>query len=369
MAAFEILLMSDGSSLFRTLAWALESKSYGVAEVSSPVAAIESLTLKDYDLLIAKLPLDSHSGMDVVKWARKLNPETRIIAVGEDHQVAFPLDAYRLKLDDFILMPCSPAELWRRVAACLGGLQTKTAQEDSQVRLAAINERVLNKLAVMLHDVRSSMVSISAALKLVMEDTEGQLQDGAAQRIREVHSRVKKAVGLSEEYLAQLLAGNEDVALGAEMLDLNNEIVEPILDEFSEEIQDHRIVIDNRLNAQPAATIPIKGSKLYLKSVFRNLLSNGIKHGGDGCTIVIDLEDRGANCCLQVFNSGRTAPEEDQPLLFSGSRRAEKGNGTRSQRLGLGLRLVKEIIKEQGGDIWYEPKNDGSNCVITLPHC
>jgi signal transduction histidine kinase len=369
MAAFEILLMSDGSSLFRTLAWALESKSYGVAEVSSPEAAIESLALKDYDLLIATLPLNSHSGMDVVKRARKLNPETRIIAVGEDHQVAFPLDAYHLKLDDYILTPCSHAELWRRVAACLGSQQARAAQSESQVRLAAINERVLNKLAVMLHDVRSSMVSISAALKLAMRDSAGQMQEGAAQKIQEVHSRVKKAVGLSEEYLAQILSGNEDVVLGAEMLDLNNEIVEPILDEFSEEIQDHRIVIDNRLSAQPAATIPIKGSKLYLKSVFRNLLSNGIKHGGDGCTIVIDLEDRGANCCLQVFNSGRPVLEENQPVLFPGSRLAGKGGGARRQGLGLGLRLVKELIKEQGRDIWYEPKNDGSNYVITLPHC
>jgi len=369
MAAFEILLMSDGSSLFRTLAWALESKSYGVAEVSSPEAAIESLALKDYDLLIAKLPLDSHSGMDVVKRARKLNPETRIIAVGEDHQVAFPLDAYHLKLDDYILMPCSPAELWRRVASCLGSVQARAAQSDSMVRLAAINERVLNKLSLMLHDVRSSMVSISAALKLVMRETEGQLQEGAAQKIQEVHSRVKKAVGVSEEYMAQLLAGNEDVVLGVELLDLNNEIVEPILDEFSEEIQDHRIVIDNRLNAQPAATIPVKGSKLYLKSVFRNLLSNGIQHGGDGCTIVIDLEDRGANCCLQVFNSGRQVLEENQPVLFPGSRRAQKGDGPRRQGLGLGLRLVKEIMKEQGGDLWFEPKHDGSNYVISLPHC
>lgn len=369
MAAFEILMLSDGSSLFRTLAWALESKGYGVAAVSSPEAAIESLAFKNYDLLIAKLALDSHSGMDVVKRARKLNPETRIIAVGGDRQVAFPLDAYRLKLDDYILMPCSPAELWRRVAGCLGSLQAVTSQSDSQVQLAAINERVLNKLALMFHDIRSSMVSTSAALKLLIRGAHGNMNEGAAQKIQEVHSRVKKIVGLSEEYMTQLLSGNNDVSLGAELLDLKKEIIEPILDEFLEEIQDHGIIIENRLNALPAATIPVKGSKLYLKSVFRNLLSNGIKHGGDGCTIIIDLEDRGANFCLQVFNSGQPVPEENQPLLFSHSRRPEKGDGARGQGLGLGLRLVKEILKEQGGDLWYEPKNDGSNFVITLPNC
>ena len=189
------------------------------------------------------------------------------------------------------------------------------------------------------------------------------------QKVQELHSRMKKIVGVSEEYMAQLLSGNNDVTLGAELVDLREEIVAPILDEFLEDIQDHRITIDNRLQALPGAAIPIKGSKLYLKSVFRNLLSNGIKYGGDGCTIVIDLEERGANCCLKVWNSGQPVFEEGKSLLFPGSRHAVQEVGTRSQGLGLGLRLVKDLIKEHGGDIWYEPKNDGSNFVITLPQC
>lgn len=97
-------------------------------------------------------------------------------------------------------------------------------------------------------------------------------------------------------------------------------------------------------------------------------MSNSIKYGGDGCTISIDLEKQGANSCLKVFNSGQPVSEENRPLVFSPSRRSRKGDQARSQGLGLGLRFVKEIIKEQGGDICYEAQNNGSNFVITLPH-
>ena len=114
-----------------------------------------------------------------------------------------------------------------------------------------------------------------------------------------------------------------------------------------------------------AADIPIKGSKFYLQSVFRNLLSNGIKHGGDGCTIVIDLEERGGNCHLKVYNTGDPLPEENRALLFSRSRRRAKED--KSQ--GLGLYLVRDIMKDYGGDIWYEAQNGGSNFVITFPNC
>jgi DNA-binding NtrC family response regulator len=195
MATFEILMLDDGSSLFRTLAWVLDYKGYGVVTVSAPEAALESLVTKNYDLLIAKLTLDPENSMDVVKRAKKLNPETRIIVVGGDNQVAFPLEAYRLRIDDYVLMPCTPAELWRRVANCLGSLAAKRPESDSQVRLAAINEQVLNKLAVMFHDMRGSMVSTSAALKLLLRGVHGDMDEGVARKIREVSSRVKKLIG------------------------------------------------------------------------------------------------------------------------------------------------------------------------------
>lgn len=46
-----------------------------------------------------------------------------------------------------------------------------------------------------------------------------------------------------------------------------------------------------------------------------------------------------------------------------GSRRGSKEPG----RLGLGLYFTKKILQEQGGDISYEPKDNGSNFVVTLP--
>lgn len=367
MAAYEILLLDQGSSLFYALTWALESKGCQVATAASPEAAIELLARKNYDLLITKLTPEMPEGLEVAQRARKLNPDIKIMVVGGDNQVAFPLEAYRLQIDDYVLMPCTPAELWRRAARCLETLEAKSRESDSQVRLAAINERVLHKLAIMFHDIRSSMVSTSAALKLLLRGLHGTLTPEAAHKVRDIHSRISKTVGLSEEYLAHLFAGNRDVTLNDELVDLRGEIVAPVLEEFAEEIQDRGITIDNRLQDWPGATIPIKGVKLYLKSVIRNLLSNGINYGGEGATIIIDLERQDAHCCLKVWNSRGPVYEENQPLLFPGFGGVVKGGESRG--LGLGLRLVKDLIQSQGGDIWYEPKNDGSNFVVNLPHC
>jgi len=36
--------------------------------------------------------------------------------------------------------------------------------------------------------------------------------------------------------------------------------------------------------------------------------------------------------------------------------------------MGLGLYLSRDIVSQHGGDLRYEPRQDGSNFVVTLPH-
>jgi signal transduction histidine kinase len=105
---------------------------------------------------------------------------------------------------------------------------------------------------------------------------------------------------------------------------------------------------------------------LWLKSVFRNLINNGIKHGGRGCTIMVALETQGSACRLNVYNTGQTVPEASRSRLFSPIR-SMRPSKNRSQGLGLGLSLSRDVIQYYGGDIWYEPQKDGSNFVMSLP--
>ena len=100
--------------------------------------------------------------------------------------------------------------------------------------------------------------------------------------------------------------------------------------------------------------------------MFRNLINNGIKYGGPGCTIVVDCEMQGSNSRLTVYNTGQTVPEALRSMLFSPVRSKEPSK-KRRQGMGLGLSLSRDIIQNYGGDIWYEAKKGGSNFVISLP--
>jgi signal transduction histidine kinase len=108
-------------------------------------------------------------------------------------------------------------------------------------------------------------------------------------------------------------------------------------------------------------------NKVWLKTVFRNLVKNAIHYGDWGGMISFGFEDRVSVYHLNVYNSGETIPEERRDKLFAkfshiGNNDSEKSNG-----MGLGLYLVKKIIQRHGGDIWYEAKEHGSNFVMTIP--
>jgi signal transduction histidine kinase len=366
MAKHEILLIGDGSHLFRTIGWVLEYKGYTVRIAASPEAALEALVKKNYDLVIARITLEALDGLDILKRAKKLNPEVKVIILSGNHEVTLPMEAYQIEVDDYILMPVSPIELWRRVSHCLEILDLKPVSGlGTQPQTA--DGKLLNRLLLMFHDIRGSMVSTAASLKLLGRGTYGDLGPEAKAKVHEVSKRVENLIQLTEEWMGKAWEQVSDGEIKQEILDLKQDIVQPVLAELAPEFQEYDINLDNRLESHLEEMIAVKGSRLWLKSVFRNLINNGIKHGGRGCSIVIDCERRGLHCRLNVQNSGKAIPEEYRSLLFSNQRMKTRRARSHNRDLGIGLYLSRDVVHSHGGDIWFEPKTDGSNFVVSLP--
>ncbi len=367
MARHDILLVGDGTNLLRTIGWVLQYKGFTVKATSSPEAALEALVKKNYDLVIGKLSVDDREVLDILERAKRLNPDVKVMVISANGEAIFPLEAYELEIDDYILMPVSPTELWRRVTQCLEGQEVVDLQPlQLPVDLPLEHNKTGPQTMLMLHDLRGAMVSTAAAVKLMVRGTSGDMSEEAQSRLQEVSGRVENLIHLTDEFLGKTLAPHWPGERKRDLLDLREDIVEPVLVELATDIRDHRITMVNRLPNRLEGKIPVRGSKPWLKSVFRNLINNGIKYGGNGCTIVVDFETQGSNCRLNVYNTGKAVPEAHRSMLFSQGpemRRSKKGRSG----LGLGLSLSRDILQNYGGDIWYEPTSDGSNFVVSLP--
>ena len=367
MAKYDILLIGDGTNLLKTIGWVLEYKGFAVKVTASPEAALEALVKKNYDLVIAKLTTADMESLDILTRAKRLNPEVKIMVVSGNDDAIFPLEAYQVEVDDYLLMPVSPSELWRRVSHCLEDREVMDLQPVRGLAASSgMSDPAGPQMMLMLHDLRGAMVSTAASLKLMDRGKYGEMSEPAKAKLHEITARIDKTIHLTEDFIGKSLADRRPEGRDRDVLDLTEDIVEPVLAELAAEIEDRQITLVNRLHNQREGKVPVRGSKLWLKSVFRNLINNGIKYGGRGCTIVVDFETQGSTCRLNVYNTGKTVPEAYRSMLFSygqGGRRSKESR----QGLGLGLSLSRDIVQNCGGDLWYEAKSDGSNFVVSLP--
>ena len=367
MVKHDILLIGDGTNLLKTIGWVLDYKGFVVRVAASPEAALEALVKKNYDLVIAKLTNADRESVDILKRAKRLNPEVKIMVVSGNNDAIFPLEAFQVEVDDYLLMPVSPPELWRRVSSCLEDREVMDLQPVKSSAASSVMEDLTNpQLMLMFHDIRGSMVGTAASLKLMARGADGKISQEAKAKLHEVTGRIENTIHLMEDFIGEALADGRPEARDEAGLDLNEDIVEPVLAELAAEIKDHHITLVNRLHHQPGGKFLVRGSKVWLRSVFRNLINNGVKYGGRNCTIVVDCEMQGSTSRLTVYNTGQTVPKTKRSMLFSPIRNMRPSKNRR-QGLGLGLSLSRDIIQDFGGDIWYEAQRQGSTFVVSLP--
>jgi PAS domain S-box-containing protein len=136
-----------------------------------------------------------------------------------------------------------------------------------------------------------------------------------------------------------------------------------------------RQAIDELEHARPASSIAIEcaGDTTgtwdadRLLQVFSNLVANAVQHGATGEVARVRVDGTGrAEVRVSVHNAG-AIPAELVPRLFepmaAGERRRE-----RSQGLGLGLFITREILKAHGGAIEVRSsEQDGTTFTISLP--
>jgi len=365
MKKYEILLALAEEDLQSIMAIysALEKKGYQVTTEARSGFNTERIPVNDFDLVITDL-------LPVLEKAKELNPKIMaILVLATSSRSISTVLAIRSSADDYLFKPFGLAELEMRVSHCIENLEARQRDPQTESCDLGLNEKILNMVKAMSHDVRGSLLSVSATLKLLSRGYYGKMDEAVVQRIKELFSKTSGLIGITEEYLSRSFSVNGELETEAESLDLMKDILIPVLKELSPELKGHHLLIDHRLHAMSNKLIPIRTNRIWLKMVFRNLLKNAIRYGDKEGMIALGFEDQGSSYQLNVYNSGKPIPEEYQKKLFT--KFMGNGNGGNGKEIaggtGLGLYLIKKVIEKLGGEIRYEAKENGSNFIFTLP--
>jgi signal transduction histidine kinase len=360
-----ILVINDGSSVFYGMAGLLESKGFRTKVTETAAEALGTLSACWFDLVIMKLCSGQTDHVALLPRIKELCPEAKLIIMSD--QAMLPVEAYEVAVDDYIIRQCSAAQLWRQIFSCLKEITDKPVTSPPEERVNPVNRQALNRLGIMCHDIRGSLVAIMAGLKLLIRKNNGNLAEESHKLLEETFNQAKTLISITEDFFTSYFSSGEYVEIEPKYFDIRKDVVDPILDELWDEILKNQITVVNQLDFLPAHLGSVQGDMVALKTAFRNLFSNAVKHGGKGGTIKIDMERQDSGWRLQIYNSGPPIPKKRRGTLFSKPTLSAHSNNGDGKGLGLGLYLSREIIKSCGGDVFYKPGQDGSNFILTFP--
>jgi len=104
----------------------------------------------------------------------------------------------------------------------------------------------------------------------------------------------------------------------------------------------------------------------HFDHILTNLISNAAKYAG-GATAIVAAPAGAASVTVEVRDEGPGVPPDFRGHLFDRFARAARTAGTVSGT-GLGLYIVRELARANGGDVDYRPAPArGSIFVLTLP--
>lgn len=86
-----------------------------------------------------------------------------------------------------------------------------------------------------------------------------------------------------------------------------------------------------------------------------NILKNAIDHSTDADKIVINVDDNSVYSLIEIINYGEVISKKDMKHIFE---RFYKGENAKSDSIGIGLALAKNIIEEDNGNVSAESDNN-----------
>jgi two-component system, NtrC family, nitrogen regulation sensor histidine kinase NtrY len=110
-------------------------------------------------------------------------------------------------------------------------------------------------------------------------------------------------------------------------------------------------------------SVIVEADKTQMNRMFTNLLTNALEacNGRDVCRVDIDEQKDDNNIRVSIRDNGEGIPAEMQDKIFT------PNFTTKSSGTGLGLAMVKGIVEQARGKIWFETGGNGTTFYVEIP--
>jgi two-component system, sensor histidine kinase and response regulator len=382
-----ILIVDDTPKNLQLMSSLLKQKGYKLYITNSGENALSFLNNTLPDLILLDVMMPGLSGFEVCRMLKKderLN-EIPVIFLSAKNETDDVVEGFEAGAVDYIVKPFNAKEVFVRVAT---QLQLKTATQllkEKNEKLKELNQslteskliieedaRMLKQInaeknkffSIIAHDLRSPFTGLTGLTEILCNHIDDLSQEEIKNMVKMLNDSSQQVYDLLNNLLQWSRLQMNSITFDPENIPLSHTIKESIT-VLSNQIDAKNISVD----VQIPDDVKIFADINMVKTILRNLVSNGIKFTPKGGLIkIVARADSENKVLISVIDNGIGIDEKLQKKLFVIDEKVSRTGTEGETSNGLGLLLCKDFVEKNNGEIWVESEpQKGTSFHFTMP--
>jgi PAS domain S-box-containing protein len=215
------------------------------------------------------------------------------------------------------------------------------------------------------HQLRTPLSAIKWYAEMLMDEDAGKMNKEQKNYVQEIYKGNERMVDLVNSMLSvsRLEMGTFAIEpVGTDITETAEMVVKELTPQIKEKKQKFTKEYDKKLPKDYMADPKL------LKIILQNLLSNSVKYTPEKGNVALIIKTDDKNIKIMVSDTGYGIPKEEQDKIFTKLFRAYNVRAMDTEGTGLGLYLIKSIVDNVGGKIWFQSEDGiGTTFNVTLP--
>jgi two-component system, OmpR family, manganese sensing sensor histidine kinase len=216
-------------------------------------------------------------------------------------------------------------------------------------------ERLQQFTADASHELRSPLMAIKTNAAVALKYPAG-MREGDLEKFSAISNASNQMTQLTENLLL-LARTDQEVAIATKPVNLSL-LLAHLMQLYAPQAQLKKLVWQGQIEAD----LYLLGNETLLKQLFTNLLQNALNYSTSGGSVTVEATKENSQLLVKVKDTGVGIAPEHLNKIFERFWRADPSRSYQSGRSGLGLAIVREIVRQHQGDIFVESQLGVGSC-------
>ena len=226
-------------------------------------------------------------------------------------------------------------------------VQERTAElKQALEKLSELDRLKSNFIANISHELRTPLTHIKGYIDLLISGTIGPFDDDQLEALKVISKSSYRLENLINDLILFSSIERGTLELQLQYIDLSN-LCREITNQIQEKAQEKQI----ELNVNCPPDIIVEADIERISWVLHQLLDNAIKFTPNNGQVLLIVNPQNNSANVEVIDNGIGIPNEKIMDIFDAFHQLDSGSTRKYGGTGLGLALVREIIKAHGSKI------------------